>query len=549
MDVLADHLAACYDVAVERVVALDQDVYRVVGPGWVARLFPSDSHDAVAATADLLRRLAPTKIPAELLAGREPVSVRGGRPVLITEFVEGKRAPGTPRMFAALGAWLGGLHKQPGKDLPRGGGWHHLVAQGSPGEEIAAASALLKAADTDSAARKTLVAELNDLDDCADLPHGLVHPDFVPANTILRPEHGMVVIDWAGSGRGPRLWSLGFLLWAAASCDLALVETVLSRYRRHVQFSAAELDRLPDAIRGRPLTIDCWSVAHDRLTGFEAVQRLDQRAELVEQAAARARDMLQHTRPRYRPSESGFRMDDQPAGGTGGTEELPESSRSDPVAGQIVTDMLDYDGGRKVSVYVPPHPPEAIVFAADGQGVSSWGAFLTAADVPSTMIVGVHGLTDDTLRLQEYSPVFDAERFAAHEKFFVEDVRRWVRSQFGVTLPCERTAVFGASAGGELALALGLRHPDVYGAVLSCSPGAGFQPTGVMPSRIPRTYLVAGTLEPFFHDNATRWAVALRNAGVDVVMSERVASHGHELWRAEFPLMVAWAFDRRSTTA
>jgi hypothetical protein len=28
------------------------------------------------------------------------------------------------------------------------------------------------------------------------------------------------------------------------------------------------------------------------------------------------------------------------------------------------------------------------------------------------------------------------------------------------------------------------------------------------------------------------------------VMSERFASHGDALWRAEFPLMVAWAFGR-----
>jgi pimeloyl-ACP methyl ester carboxylesterase len=104
--------------------------------------------------------------------------------------------------------------------------------------------------------------------------------------------------------------------------------------------------------------------------------------------------------------------------------------------------------------------------------------------------------------------------------------------------------VFGVSAGGELALALGLRHPDVYGAVFSGSPGGGYKPTGVMPSPIPRVYLVAGTLEPFFLDNATRWAVALRDAGADVVMSERVASHGDALWRGEFPLMVAWAFGR-----
>jgi hypothetical protein len=66
----------------------------------------------------------------------------------------------------------------------------------------------------------------------------------------------------------------------------------------------------------------------------------------------------------------------------------------------------------------------------------------------------------------------------------------------------------------------------------------------VMPGSIPRVYLVAGTLEPFFLGNANRWAAALRDAGADVVMSERVASHGAALWQGEFPLMVAWAFGR-----
>ena len=195
-------------------------------------------------------------------------------------------------------------------------------------------------------------------------------------------------------------------------------------------------------------------------------------------------------------------------------------------------------------MYVPPDPPEAVVFAGDGQLISQWGGFLEAADVPPTMIVGVHRLADETLRLHEYSPGFDPERFAAHEKFFVEDVRRWARSRFGVALPTERTAVFGVSAGGELALAIGLRHPDVYGAVFCASPGAGTDRLSVMPSSIPRAYLVAGTLEPFFLENATRWAAALRDAGADVVMTERVGSHGDAFWREEFPLMVAWAFGR-----
>jgi pimeloyl-ACP methyl ester carboxylesterase len=43
----------------------------------------------------------------------------------------------------------------------------------------------------------------------------------------------------------------------------------------------------------------------------------------------------------------------------------------------------------------------------------------------------------------------------------------------GLALPAECTAVFGVSTGGELALALGLRHPDMYGEAFSGSPGGG----------------------------------------------------------------------------
>jgi pimeloyl-ACP methyl ester carboxylesterase len=90
-----------------------------------------------------------------------------------------------------------------------------------------------------------------------------------------------------------------------------------------------------------------------------------------------------------------------------------------------------------------------------------------------------------------------------------------VRSCLDVALPAERTAVCGVSASGELALAMGLRHPGVYGGVFYASPGGGYRPPARMPSPLPRTYLVAGTLEPWFLENAT-----------------------------EFPLMVDWAFGR-----
>jgi hypothetical protein len=155
-------------------------------------------------------------------------------------------------------------------------------------------------------------------------------------------------------------------------------------------------------------------------------------------------------------------------------EPMPMSS----IVGEFNTETLEYDGGRQVTAYVPAAAAEAVVFAGDGQLVASWGEVLEAADLPPTMIVGAHRVEDETLRLHEYSPgrstaafVFDPHRFAAHEKFFVEDVRRWAATRLAVRLPASRTAVFGVSAGAELALAMGLRHPDVYGAVFCASPG------------------------------------------------------------------------------
>ena len=86
---------------------------------------------------------------------------------------------------------------------------------------------------------------------------------------------------------------------------------------------------------------------------------------------------------------------------SGFSEIQPEPPQVDAIAGEFVTEIFAYDDGRPVTVYLPPVPPEAIVFA------------------------------------------------------------------------CERTAVFGVSAGWGLALALGLRHSDLYGAISQHHPAAG----------------------------------------------------------------------------
>lgn len=216
-----------------------------------------------------------------------------------------------------------------------------------------------------------------------------------------------------------------------------------------------------------------------------------------------------------------------------------------PTAGELVTESFGYDGGRDVTVYLPSRPPEAVVFAADGGWhIPRLVDALESADAPSTMIVGVHGRDDDDGRFSEYVPVVDEARFAAHEAFVLGEVVGWVASRFGFEVGAERTAVWGASLGGEFALAMGVRHPDVFGAVFSASPGGGYRPPATFEGALPLFYLVAGQQEPFFAENAKRWLDAVSAASGDVVMNVRDGDHGGAFWFDEFPLMVSWAFRR-----
>ncbi len=216
-------------------------------------------------------------------------------------------------------------------------------------------------------------------------------------------------------------------------------------------------------------------------------------------------------------------------------------------AGEQVFETFDYDGGRGVTVYVPSTPVEAVVFIADGGWhLSRLVEALEGADAPSTMLVGVHGMDDDEGRFREYVPGVDEARYAAHEKFFLDEVGAWVRSRFDVAMGVERTGVWGASLGGEFALSMGVRHPDVFGAVFSASPGGGFRPTMPLEGVLPSLYLVAGQQEPFFAENAQRWLEAVGDADGDVVMKVRNGDHGGSFWFEEFPLMLTWAFGRSS---
>lgn len=86
--------------------------------------------------------------------------------------------------------------------------------------------------------------------------------------------------------------------------------------------------------------------------------------------------------------------------------------------GELVTETLDYDGGRSVTVYIPSESPEAVVFCGDGQLIPPWGGDLPAG-APPTMIIGAH-------RLGTSSPIRRAYFVAGtREPFFLANAVRW----------------------------------------------------------------------------------------------------------------------------
>jgi len=278
------HLRERYGIDATGAEELDAGVHRVArrdGPDWVARVFGAQRPLAdVQSEADLLKALERGGFPAERCADPEAVSRWGERSVLVTEFVEPAAALRPRRSAAFLGGLLGALHAHSGEGRRAGGAWHHLSPTGGPHEEIAAAMTLLDDAVGEIPVRQLaafdrLRAAVEQADDCADLPHALVHPDFVAENAIPTAEQKLVIVDWTGAGRGPRLWSLGFLLWAAGVRDPRLIDVVISRYRRRVRLEDEELDRLEGAITGRPLMLDCWSLCHGRLALADVVEHLD----------------------------------------------------------------------------------------------------------------------------------------------------------------------------------------------------------------------------------------------------------------------------------
>jgi Ser/Thr protein kinase RdoA (MazF antagonist) len=303
---LRSHLAERYGFRAHTLFTFDEDVIllrRDGGPSWVARVFgPQRPLAAVEGDAAVLRWLAEQGYPAERCAVADPVSSLGDCTVLVTEAVAA--VPRAKRRQAikdaggirGLGELLGRLHTLPlqsGAPARAGGGWHHMV-DGTPADELAAAADWLEQAEADASFRDVafygqLADALEFADACEGLPQAFTHPDFVLVNVVATPEPAMVLVDWAGSGRGPRLPSLAFLLWAEGAKDMRRVDLALSGYCKRVALDREEVMRLEAAITARPLALDIWRLRHGGLSAADAAQSAANHRRLAGAIAKRVR--------------------------------------------------------------------------------------------------------------------------------------------------------------------------------------------------------------------------------------------------------------------
>lgn len=294
-DELKDHLESTYAVKVASLAPIDDDpktrphgswpghyastlfVRRANGAPWIARVFSStaDQVSRVQGDAAILRFLAAHDYPAERVATDHPVSVLGGKGVIVTEFIEGGRPTNdhdrvtSLEVSRELGSLLGRLHALPagtgavardGGAEETDGGFH----VGRPKQDLAAAMSFLVSVEDEVGpegreAFTWLRDQVESSDDAEGLPEALTHSNYHYWSAVGRPGN-LSVVGWAGSGRGPRLPALAWLLRTAAETDqehLEHVDAVVRGYREHVQLSGDELDRLRDVLNLRPLWLSC----------------------------------------------------------------------------------------------------------------------------------------------------------------------------------------------------------------------------------------------------------------------------------------------------
>ena len=321
--------------------------------------------------AAILRFLERQDYPAERLAADDPVSDFEGSAVLVTRFVDGAQLPDGAAKFAMMGELLGRLHALPYDETaarPGGASGEDPSREGTPRQDLLAALSFLDAVDTKVAAAdrgrfEQLRDQVRAADDGHGLPEGLLHGNLLHApDHALLSEHGPVAINWKASGRGPRLADFAYLIWGTGSWNprrpnQEWIDAAVSAYRRHVEPTDDELDRLEAVMYIRTLYLACFGYRRALASGsafrewgfIEPPEYFSATAAAVRAAFAAGGLACSVSAPVEVP------------------EDIVERVRTLCLALPEVTVRIDESQQREVDGVVVRHPPE-VVLPAGGPG-------------------------------------------------------------------------------------------------------------------------------------------------------------------------------------
>jgi aminoglycoside phosphotransferase (APT) family kinase protein len=177
--------------------------------------------------------------------------------------------------FAIMGDLLGRLHTLPFDESvsrPGGASGEDPSREGSPRQDLMAAVAFLesvktKVAPADRERFYWLRDQVRAADDGQGLPEALLHGNLLGApDHVILGEQRPVAINWKAAGRGPRLADFAWLMWGTWG-NADWIDLAVGAYRRHVELTANELDRLEAVMFIRPLYLGCFSYRRDLMNG------------------------------------------------------------------------------------------------------------------------------------------------------------------------------------------------------------------------------------------------------------------------------------------
>ena len=225
-----------------------------------------------------------------------------------------------------------------------------------------------------------------------------------------------------------------------------------------------------------------------------------------------------------------------------GEQAAARPPRAQKLLGRIRIDTLassELQERREIISYVPPITDAQmrypVVYLPDGGLVKQIAPILdtliTTGQLRPVVLVGVRA-APGALRARDYVLGFDEDsaRFRAHERFFVNDVVNWAEKNLPITTDRAGRILWGASNGGALVIALGLRHPDRFARVLASSPVFEKVPTPERGVSLPVFQIAAGTFEGTSRDRAFGLIQVLRDLNAEATFHELVAGHDELVW-------------------